>query len=256
MAAGKERLLGKVAFISGGASGIGRATAAIFIEQGAKVVIGDLNQDLGRETASQISCDFVPLDVTDEDSWKAAVAKTMGDQGRLDVMVNNAGVGTGGDIETTTLASWRQIHAVNTEGVFLGCQQAVLAMKEAGNGGSIVNISSVAGIVGAPHLTAYCSSKGAVRMLTKSIALHCARKGYGIRCNSVHPSYTDTPMVDGMVDTHRDPERYRSALESASPLGRLGAPSDIAGAILYLASDDSAFVTGAELIVDGGVTAT
>ena len=127
-------------------------------------------------------------------------------------------------------------------------------MKQTG-GGSIVNMSSIAGIVGAPQLSAYCASKGAVRMLTKSVALHCARKGYGIRCNSVHPSYTDTPMVERMIQSRSDPERMRAALASASPFGRMGEPADIAGAVLYLASDDSAFVTGTELVVDGGVTA-
>jgi 3(or 17)beta-hydroxysteroid dehydrogenase len=171
------------------------------------------------------------------------------------VLVNNAGIGPMGDIESTTLELWRRVQAVNVEGVFLGCKHAVRVMKESG-GGAIVNLSSIAGIVSGPSMAAYSASKGAVRLLTKSVALHCARKGYNIRCNSVHPSYTDTPMVASIVAGHRDPDRFRSSLEGAAPLGRLGAPEDVADAILYLASDDARFVTGTELVVDGGLTAT
>jgi 3(or 17)beta-hydroxysteroid dehydrogenase len=259
--AGSERLAGKVALITGAASGIGLATSEMFVSQGASVVMTDINAAAGETAAARLRgnggmVDFVALDVTSEASWMAAMEATRRRHGRLDILVNNAGVGTAGSIEEATLEEWRRTHAVNAEGPFLGCKHGIALMKESGEGGSIVNVSSVAGIIGAPQLAAYCASKGSVRLLTKSVALHCARKGYGIRCNSVHPSYTDTPMVDGMVEAHHSPERYRAALEGASPSGRLGHPDDIAGAILYLASDDSKFTTGAELVVDGGLTAT
>jgi 3(or 17)beta-hydroxysteroid dehydrogenase len=225
------------------------------------VLVADIDENTALAVVAEIteaggSAEAVALDVTDEDQWVAAIDGLLERHHRLDILVNNAGIGGGdGSIEDLTVESWRRIQGVNAEGVMLGCKHGVRAMKQTG-GGSIINMSSIAGIVGAPQLAAYCASKGAVRMLTKSVALHCARKGYGIRCNSVHPSYTDTPMVDRMVAAHRDPERMRAALQSASPLGRMGAPADVAGAVLYLASDDSTFVTGIELVVDGGVTAT
>lgn len=262
MAAGQNRVAGRIAFVTGAASGIGRAIARALAEQGATVMIGDIEETAALAVVAEIvddggTAEAVGLDVTEEDQWAAVLDDARRRHGRLDVLVNNAGIlGGDGSIEDLSLDTWRRIQAVNAEGVMLGCKHGVRVMKASGNGGSIVNISSVAGIVGAPHLAAYCASKGAVRMLTKSVALHCARKGYGIRCNSVHPSYTDTPMVDRMVDAHRDPTRIRAALQGASPLGRLGAPADVAGAVLYLASDDAAFVTGAEIVVDGGVTAT
>ena len=261
MAAGQNRIAGKIALVTGGASGIGRAVARMFAEQGGVVMVADIQETSALAVVAEIAeqggnAEVVPLDVTDEHQWEAAVDGVLERHGRLDVLVNNAGVGGVGDgtIEDVTLDGWRRIMGVNAEGVMLGCKHGVRAMKQAG-GGSIVNMSSIAGIVGAPQLSAYCASKGAVRMLTKSVALHCARKGYGIRCNSVHPSYTDTPMVERMIQSRSDPERMRAALSSASPFGRMGEAADIAGAVLYLASDDSAFVTGTELVVDGGVTA-
>ena len=261
MAAGQNRVAGKIALVTGAASGIGRAIAQALAEQGATVLVADIDENTALAVVAEIteaggSAEAVALDVTDEDQWVAAIDGLLERHHRLDILVNNAGIGGGdGSIEDLTVESWRRIQGVNAEGVMLGCKHGVWAMKQTG-GGSIINMSSIAGIVGAPQLAAYCASKGAVRMLTKSVALHCARKGYGIRCNSVHPSYTDTPMVDRMVAAHRDPERMRAALQSASPLGRMGAPADVAGAVLYLASDDSTFVTGIELVVDGGVTAT
>ena len=259
--AGSGRLTGKIALVTGAASGIGLATTRMFVSQGAAVVMSDINAEAGEVEAKSLRGDsgaviFVAHDVTSEPSWVAAIKAVRAVHGRLDILVNNAGVGTGGSIEDTTLEEWRQIHAVNADGPFLGCKHGIALMKQSGDGGSIVNISSVAGIIGAPQLAAYCASKGSVRLLTKSVALHCARKGYGIRCNSVHPSYTDTPMVNGMVEQHRAPDRYRAALEGASPMGRLGQADDVAGAILYLASDDAKFTTGAEIVVDGGLTAT
>lgn len=258
MAAGRDRLAGKTALITGGASGIGKAVAETFAEQGAAVVIADVDAERGRAVADALSARFELLDVRDEDAWRRVTAAILDRLGRLDVLVNNAGTGgSGGSIEEAGVEDWDRVMDINAKGVFLGCKHGVAAMKDndAPTGGSIVNMSSIAGLVGAPAIPVYSASKGAVRLLTKSVALHCAKRGYGIRCNSVHPSYTDTPMVDRMVDGHHTPERLRQAIEAAAPLGRMGAPADVAGAVLYLASDDSAFVTGSELTVDGGIVA-
>lgn len=258
MAAGRDRLAGKTALITGGASGIGRAIAEIFIEQGATVLIADIDAARGDAVAAEIAATFALLDVRDEDAWQRVTTDILDSHGRLDVLVNNAGTGgSGGSIEDASVDDWDRVMDINAKGVFLGCKYGVSAMKAnaAPAGGSIVNMSSIAGLVGAPAIPVYSASKGAVRLLTKSVALHCAKKGYGIRCNSVHPSYTDTPMVDRMVDGHHNPERLRQAIEAAAPLGRIGVPADVAGAVLYLASDDSAFVTGSELTVDGGICA-
>ena len=174
--------------------------------------------------------------------------------GRLDILVNSAGIALKGNIETATLDDFRKTEAVNIEGVFLGCREAIRVMKGTG-GGSIVNLSSVAGIIGDAQSAAYCASKGAVRLLTKSAALHCGRAGYNIRLNTVHPSFADTPMVQELIASAKNPERVREGLMRAAPLGRLGRAEEVANAILYLASDESSFTTGAELTVDGGLTA-
>ncbi len=197
---------------------------------------------------------FRALDVTDEAAWIATVDDTVKTFGRLDILVNAAGVAVWGDIERVTLAEWRSCNAVNSEGTFLGCQSAVRVMKETG-GGSIINLSSVAGLVADPDAPAYCASKGAVRLLTKSVALHAARAGYDIRCNSVHPSFIETPMVTRLIDRAPDPVKMRNKLENAAPLRRMGEVNDIAHLVVYLASDESKFVTGAEMVVDGGLTA-
>ena len=193
-------------------------------------------------------------DVADEAGWRETVDAALARFGRLDVLVNNAGIAIGGNIEVATLADWRRTQAVNVEGVFLGCREAVRVMKTNG-GGSIVNLSSAAGLVGDAQSAAYCASKGAVRLLTKSVALHCARSGYQIRCNSVHPAFTQTPLLEGVIASARNPEKLREGLSKAPPLGRLGHASEVAAAVLYLASDESAFTTGAELAIDGGLTA-
>jgi 3(or 17)beta-hydroxysteroid dehydrogenase len=192
--------------------------------------------------------------VTDETRWREVVDRVVEAFGRLDILVNSAGVALKGDIETATLEDFRRTQAVNVEGVFLGCREAIRVMKDRG-GGSIVNLSSVAGIIGDAQSAAYCASKGAVRLLTKSAALHCGRAGYNIRLNSVHPSFADTPMVQELIATSRNPDRVREGLMKAAPMGRMGRPEEVANAILYLASDESSFTTGAELMVDGGLTA-
>jgi 3(or 17)beta-hydroxysteroid dehydrogenase len=255
------RVQDKIALVTGGASGIGFATTKLLVEEGAKVVVGDLKgHDLKGPASERAVAElgqrvsFDALDVAREDDWIAVTDKIVHDFGRLDILVNNAGVALLKDIEATTFEEWRGLMAVNLDGSFLGCKHAVRVMKERG-GGSIINLSSIAGIVGYGGLAAYCASKGGVRLLTKSVALHCARKGYNIRCNSVHPSFVETPMLQGMIAAARDPEKMQASCLAAAPLGRLAQPIEIARTILFLASDEAAFTTGAELVVDGGLTA-
>jgi 3(or 17)beta-hydroxysteroid dehydrogenase len=250
------RLQDKIALISGGASGIGRAAAQLFADEGATVVIADRAEAAAQAAVAAIGggAAFQRLDVTAEDDWIAVTDALKRDHGRLDIVVNSAGVSLLKDIEATTLDEWRALMAVNLDGTFLGCKHAVRVMKERG-GGSIVNMSSVAGLIGAGNLTAYCASKGGVRLLTKAVALHCARKGYNIRCNSVHPSFADTPMLESILAAARNPEKLAANFTAAAPLGRLAQPIEVARTILFLASDESAFTTGAELVVDGGLTA-
>ena len=247
------RLAGKVALITGAASGIGRATAVLFHGEGAKVAATDRNE-AGLKTLGADADLTLVQDVTDEARWRAVVDAVIAAFERLDILVNSAGVAVLGNIETTTLEDWRKVNAINVEGTFLGCREAVRAMKETG-GGSIVNLSSAAGIIGDPSSAAYCASKGAVRLLSKSAALHCARAGYNIRVNSVHPSFAETPMVLEGIARAKDPERLRAGLSRASPMGRMGKAEEVANTILFLASDESSFTTGAEVMVDGGLTA-
>ncbi|MDC0744419.1 glucose 1-dehydrogenase [Polyangium mundeleinium] len=252
-----QRFEGKVALVTGAASGLGAAAVRRLHAEGAVVVITDLARERGEALAAELGAraEFAVLDVTQEAAWIDVLDAVVAKHGRLDVLVNNAGVGVVGDVESTTLEQWRFVHAVNAEGTFLGCKHAIRVMKERG-GGAIVNLSSVAGLIGAPNLAAYGSSKGGVRTFTKSVAMHCARKKYGIRVNSVHPSFIDTPMVDAMVEKSEDPARSKANLAKPIPLGRLGEPEDVAAAVAYLASDDAKFVTGTELLVDGGLLAS
>jgi 3(or 17)beta-hydroxysteroid dehydrogenase len=250
------RVDGKIALVTGGASGIGLAAAALLAEEGAKVVLTDLDESRAREAVKTLAerVRFHKLDVTHENEWISVTEAVVAEVGRLDILVNCAGVSLLKDIEATTLDEWRRLMMVNLDGTFLGCKHAIRVMKEKG-GGSIVNISSVAGLVGAGNLAAYSASKGSVRLLTKSVALHCARRRYNIRCNSVHPSFVETPMLQSMLAAARDPQKLKANYASAAPLGRLARPIEVARAILFLASDEAAFTTGAELVVDGGLTA-
>ena len=224
----------------------------MFEAEGAKLVLTDLDASSLAPFAERGAL-TLDQDVTDETRWREVAEAALARFGQWDVLVNNAGVAILGNIETATLQEWRRTQAVNSESVFLGCREAVRAMK--GGGGSIVNISSVAGLIGDAQSVAYCASKAAVRLTTKSVAIYCARKNYRIRCNSVHPSFTRTNMVEGFIATSRNPERVREGLAAAAPLGRMGEAGEIAQAILYLASDESSFTTGAEIVVDGGLTA-
>jgi NAD(P)-dependent dehydrogenase (short-subunit alcohol dehydrogenase family) len=247
------RLENKVVLISGGAKGMGAVEAKMFAKEGAKIVIGDLLEAEGKQVEAEINeigaeCLFVPLDVTDEEQWKQAVAAAVARFGKLDVLVNNAGIFLSNRIEDTTTDEWDQVMDINAKGVFLGAKAAIPAMREAG-GGSIINLSSVAGLVGAAYSSAYTASKGAVRLFTKSTAIQYAADG--IRSNSVHPGVIQTDMTAGAIS---DP-KFKAERVDPTPLARLGQPEDVAYGVLYLASDESSFVTGAELVIDGGWTA-
>jgi 3(or 17)beta-hydroxysteroid dehydrogenase len=253
MQARAGRLAGKTALVTGAASGIGRATVMLFHAERAKVAATDRNEK-GLADLKGVADLILPQDVTDEAGWRQVVDAVVAAFGRLDILVNSAGVARLGSIETASLDDFRFMNAVNVEGTFLGCREAVRVMKETG-GGSIVNLSSVAGVIGDAASAGYCASKGAVRMLTKSAALHCARAGYKIRLNSVHPSFAETPMVLEGIARASNPERVRAGLERAAPMGRLGKPEEVANTILFLASEESSFTTGGEFMVDGGLTA-
>lgn len=258
--AARGRVAGKAALVTGGARGLGAGTARLLAAEGARVVISDVNGQAGEATAASIretggEAWFVRHDVTVEADWDTAIETVIDRCGRLDVLVNNAGIVAPGPVETETLENWRRIMAVNLDGVFLGTRRAIAAMK--GHGGSIVNISSIEGLVGEPMVAAYNASKGGVRIFTKSAALYCARQKYGIRVNSVHPGFIDTDMVrEGFAAlSPSEAEQMQAAVAADIPLGHMGEPEDIGYAVVYLASDESRYITGAELVVDGGYTA-
>ena len=250
------RLEGKTALVTGAASGIGLQTSIRLAEEGALVMMTDINHEEGLQQAEKLGANatFLKLDITEEEEWISVLDETVKRFGRLDILVNSAGMVLIADVEQITLEDWRKVHAVNLDGTFLGCKHGVRVMKEFG-AGSIINLSSVSGMIGGFNLAAYNSSKGAVRMLTKSVALHCARAGYGIRCNSIHPTFIETPMLESMIRNSPDPEKARQTLVRQVPLRRIGKPDDVANMIVYLASDESTFVTGTEMVIDGGVIA-
>jgi 3(or 17)beta-hydroxysteroid dehydrogenase len=251
------RVEGKVALVTGAASGLGKAMVRMLAREGARVAVTDRNEPGAKEVAGGIgeAARAWRLDVTQEADWQRVVDEVLATFGRLDVVVNNAGIGIAKDVEAISLEEWRLVQSVNLDGVFLGCKHAIRGMRQCGAKGSIINISSVAGLVGVDTLPAYCASKGGVRLLTKSVALHCARKGYGIRCNSIHPTFIETPMVDDLASLGGDMAAGKARLARYIPLGHLGEPDDIAYAVTYLASEESKLMTGSELVVDGGSTA-
>ncbi|MDH4047466.1 MAG: SDR family oxidoreductase [Gammaproteobacteria bacterium] len=249
----------KIAFVTGAAQGLGAAIASMLASEGARVMLTDINADGAAATAAEInrlrpeSAASVHHDVTDEDRWREVLDITVKKFGGLNILVNNAGIGSVGSIEDESLENWHRVHSVDLDSVFLGCKHSIPYIASSG-GGSIVNISSISGIIAAHNLAAYNSAKAAVRHLSKSVALHCAKSRNNIRCNSVHPVFIDTPILDGMVG---DADRH-SVLQKLGrqiPLGRVGQPDDVAYAVLYLASDESRFVTGTEIRVDGGISA-
>ena len=260
-----NRLDGKIAFLSGAARGIGGATAKRMVEAGAKVAIGDVLDETGRKLAQEIGALYLHLDVTQEASWADAMDATVKHYGKLDVLVNNAGIFVGKGIEDASLDDWHRLVAVNLTGVVLGTRAALPHLKESGpkspHGAAIVNLASIAGLVGSQLDPLYSLTKGGVTLFTKSTALEFGRKGYGIRVNSIHPGLIETDMGEktfvmrAQQQGTNDTERARQATLALHPIGRLGVADDIAKGIVFLASDDAGFMTGAGLVVDGGWTA-
>ena len=247
------RVAGKVALVSGAARGIGAATARLLAQEGAAVVLGDVLETEGQQTAAGIvaaggRATFMPLDVISAASWQQVIDAAVAAYGQLDVLVNNAGISGRAAVGETDVETWERVMEINGKGVFLGTKLAIPELRKAG-GGSIINISSIYGIVGSETSAAYHASKGAVRIFTKAAAIQYAAEG--IRVNSVHPGFVDSPMT---AASHALPEVHNLRI-SRTPLGRMGTPEDIAAGILYLASDESSFVTGSELVIDGGMTA-
>ena len=251
---GSGRVSEKVAIITGAASGLGRADALRLAEEGAHLVLTDINRDDGTLVAEQCNAEFVVQDVGEEKSWSRLIDLTINKFGRLDVLVNNAGIAPIGDIETTSTDQWREVMRVHLDGTFFGCHYGLKAMADSG-GGSIINMSSIAALVGISPYLAYSAAKGGIRSMTKSIAMYCREQKNGIRCNSVHPGSISTPMVHAAIESlmginlleQDDPEATRIAMG-------IGEPIDVANLVLFLASDESKHITGAELVVDHGAT--
>lgn len=249
-----DQLDGKVCLVTGGASGIGEATVRLFAGEGAHVVFSDIQDDQGEALATATGAAYYHQDVTSEEGWRTMIGRIQQDHGRLDILVNNAGTFRPGTIEETDLDTWNSVLAVNTTSVMLGCREAIRAMKDNPGGptGSIINVSSITGFVGLASGAAYTASKGAVRLLTKSVAVHCARTYRNIRCNSVHPGVIDTPMNQAAFDASGDADGMRAMFTAMQPNGRMTTPHEVAAGILYLASDASSSTNGTELLIDGG----
>ncbi len=253
------RVAGKMALVTGAASGLGAASAAMLAREGAKVALTDINGPRVAEVADEINR-IVPgsawafeHDVTSEAQWISVLDQAVDALGGLNVLVNNAGIGGNGSVEDETFEGWKRTHAVDTDSVFLGCKYALPHMR-AHAPGSIVNISSIAGLIAGHNMAAYNSAKAGVWMLSKSVALHCAKRGYGIRSNSLHPTFIKTPILDKYVERFGEETAY-AKLARQVPIGHLGEPDDVAHAVIYLASDESKFITGAEIKIDGGISA-
>jgi len=257
-----KRCEGKLALVTGGAQGLGRAHCIRLAQEGARVLATDLNGEGAQETADIINAEMgagtafaIAHDVTKVDQWEAAVNAARDNLGGLNVLVNNAGIGVGGNIETCDFDDWNRCFDINVNSIFHGCQKALPLMREHAPG-SIINISSIAGLIASDTMPAYNASKAAVWMLSKSIALHCAKKNMQIRCNSVHPTFVDTPILDGTAkNAQLDKQVLLDKLARQIPLKFVGEPNDIANAVVYLASDESRFMTGAEVKLDGGISA-
>lgn len=255
------RLQGKISLVTGASSGIGAATAAGFAREGSTVILSDIDQQRGRQVTSDIcsgggSAEFIPLDVTNPSEWAAMEAKLNTDYAGLDVIVNNAGMGMAKPFEDISLEDWRQLMSVNLDSVFMGSQMAIRLMKDRSTG-SIINVSSIYGIVGEAMATAYSASKGGVRSLSKSIALYCCERGYKIRCNSMHPGFIETRIGETgvmQIDEHEG-AALQERITGGISMGGLGSANDIANGMVFLASDESSYMTGTEFVIDGGYTA-
>lgn len=258
----KRRLEGKIALITGAAQAIGEETAKVLAREGAIVIVSDIQDEKGKNVANQIgsAAIYLHLDVRDEQAWSQVIKTILQKFSKLDILVNNAGIigfqeGFGPqDPEHASLESWRAVHAVNSDGVFLGCKHAIAAMKNNPDS-SIINISSRSGLIGIPGAAAYASSKASVRNHTKSVALYCTSQGYSIRCNSIHPAAILTPMWEPMLGNETERERNMAVIAKDIPMQKMGMPEDVANAILFLASDESKYITGIELTIDGGLLA-
>ena len=255
------RVDGKIAVVTGAAMGLGEASARMLAREGARVILTDIKDAEGHRVTNAITGDggtafYMHHDVAKEGDWQRIIGEALAKFGRLDVLVNNAGVGVGSAPEEQTVEQWRWLMSINLDGVFLGTKHAIRAMKQhPPKGGSIINLSSIEGLVGDPNLGAYNAAKGGVRLYTKSVALYCARAGLNIRVNSIHPGYIWTPMVENYLGQAGDVQQGRRAVDAVHPIGHMGEPDDIAYGVIYLASDESKFMTGAELVIDGGYTA-
>lgn len=256
------RVVKKIALVTGGASGIGKAIALLLAQEGATVIITDINDEQGKQVAEKIgnNATYLHLDVSIEAEWEKVINNIIKKFNKLDILINNAGIiGFGGDLgpqdpEHASLMSWQRVHAINLEGVFLGCKHAIKVMKNFANC-SIVNISSRSALVGIPATAAYASSKAGVRNHSKTVALYCAAMGYSIRCNSVYPAAILTPIWDHTLGQGSERQVKINALAKDIPLKRMGTPEEVAYAVLFLASDEASYITGAELVIDGGILA-
>ncbi len=254
-----SRVEGKVALVTGAASGLGLASSKKLIQEGARVILTDINQEalndvkehLKEFSETQYSTEC--LDVTSEESWQEIIEKVELGYGKINVLVNSAGISLGSDIVSTDFEVWKKVHQVNLDSVFLGCKYLIPKMAPHGPG-SIINLSSISGIVAGWNTAAYNSSKAGVRLLTKSVALYCAKKGYDVRCNSIHPAFVNTPILDPIKQAFGDDEAVRK-LARQIPMNKIGDTDDVAYAVLYLASDESKFMTGTEIVLDGGLSA-
>ena len=261
-----DRVKGKVALVTGGASGIGRAASLMLAREGATVIVTDVQDDQGKDCVAAIKRGggdgiFLHHDVASEDAWISVITEVRSRFGKLNVLVNNAGIAIAGSVLTMTLADWRRQQSINLDGVFLGVKHSLPLMRESG-GGSIINISSLAGLKGSPSLAGYCATKGGVRLFTKAVAMECGAARDNVRANSVHPGIIETPIWLGIIpgslpelgQDRANAPNLDAMSETIVPIGKKGLPDDIAAGILYLASDDSRYVTGSELVIDGGMS--
>ncbi|SVA30874.1 uncharacterized protein METZ01_LOCUS83728 [marine metagenome] len=256
-----NRVDGKMSFVTGAAQGLGEAIAYMLAKEGSKVVLADINYDKVVSVSERINNEFpeqafsLKLDVTSEDQWKESLIKAEKLMGGINVLVNNAGIGGGTTIEDTDYETFQNVMKVDTDSVFLGCKYAIPIMKNY-SPGSIVNTSSIAGLIAGHNMASYNTAKAGVWMLSKSVALHCARQAYNIRCNSIHPTFINTPILDNMLNrSNVERDELLMKLARQVPLGKVGEPNDVAYTVLFLASDESKFITGSEIKIDGGISA-